>query len=406
MTPFKDHGTASLFTVTELTRSVKFILEDEFPRLRVVGEISNFVRHSSGHIYFTLKDADAQVSCVMWRSKNSSLMFRPEDGMKVVISGRLTVYERQGRYQLDVDGIQASGRGELQQAFEALKKTLADEGLFDRDRKKSVPPFPKRIGIVTSPTGAAIQDIKSVIRRRFPGVELILNPVRVQGPGAAEEIAEAVRDFNVYGKVDVLIIGRGGGSLEDLWPFNEECVARAVSESAIPVISAVGHEIDFAISDFAADVRAPTPSAAGELVVPDGFELLNVLAAYKERLFRNVRQQIGIRKERIERLRGSHGLRLPESMLREYRLRVDDMQRRLENSLLSLFSSLRESLAAREQSLKVLDPAHVLKRGYSITCDEVTGAVIRDSKTLVLKGRLLSRFAKGTAVSDVVNIAE
>ncbi|MBN2414425.1 exodeoxyribonuclease VII large subunit [bacterium] len=406
MTSFKDNGPAALLTVTELTRSVKYILEDEFPQLRVVGEISNVVRHSSGHLYFTLKDTDAQISCVMWRSKNSALLFRPEDGMKVVISGRLTVYERQGRYQLDADSIHASGRGELQQAFEAVKQKLADEGLFDRERKKPIPLFPGRIGIVTSPTGAAIQDIRSVISRRFPAVELILKPVRVQGPGAAEEIAEAVRDFNVFGEVDVLIVGRGGGSLEDLWPFNEECVARAVSASRIPVVSAVGHEIDFSICDFAADVRAPTPSAAGELVVPDSIELLHTLTARRERMYRTVRQQLSMRQERVERLRLSHGLRLPEGMIREYRLRIDELQRRLEYALRSLFTAAGNSLAALEMSLKVLDPAHVLQRGYSITCDQETGGIIRDSADVKEKRRLLTRFAKGTAVSVVTEVSE
>ncbi|HEX9934313.1 MAG TPA: exodeoxyribonuclease VII large subunit, partial [bacterium] len=233
-----------VYTVAEITREIRFHLEPRFTALWIEGEISNCKRHTSGHLYFSLKDAEAQISCVMWKGRNQGLLFRPEDGMKVLAFGNVTVYERQGKYQLDVAALRPSGMGELQLAFEALKRKLADEGLFDPDRKKPIPAFPETVGIVTSSTGAALHDIVSIASRRFPSVQLILRPVKVQGDGAAEDIAQAVREFNVFNRVDVLIVGRGGGSLEDLWAFNEEAVARAVAASRIPVVSAVGHEID------------------------------------------------------------------------------------------------------------------------------------------------------------------
>ncbi|HFE62791.1 MAG TPA: exodeoxyribonuclease VII large subunit, partial [Caldithrix sp.] len=245
-----------VYTVSDLTREIKQVLESSFPRLWVEGEISNLKRHSSGHLYFTLKDSNSQLNCAMWRFRVGQLLFQPQDGMKVLVEGDVQVYERGGYYQLIVNQIQPAGIGDLQLAFEQLKKKLHAEGLFDESHKKRLPQFPERIGVVTSPTGAAIRDIVSVVSRRFPGVQLIINPVRVQGETAKEEIAQAIREFNEYGKVDVLIVGRGGGSLEDLWAFNEEVVARAIFDSKIPVISAVGHEIDYSISDFVADRRA------------------------------------------------------------------------------------------------------------------------------------------------------
>jgi exodeoxyribonuclease VII large subunit len=264
-------------TVSDLTRKIKQILESGFPSIAVQGEISNLKRHSSGHLYFTMKDENAQLPCVMWRSRASVLSFMPEDGAKVIAGGRLTVYEVRGSYQLDVQSIRPLGVGELQAAFEQLKKKLEAEGLFDAARKRPLPEYPKRIGVVTSPSGAVLQDMKNVFRRRFPGVELIMIPVRVQGAGAAAEIAEAVDDMSGYASLDLVIVARGGGSLEDLWPFNEEIVARAIARCRVPVVSAVGHETDYTIADFVADVRAPTPSAAAEMVVPDRREILRIL---------------------------------------------------------------------------------------------------------------------------------
>ncbi len=267
----------NIFSVTDLTRKIKGTLEEGFSRIAVQGELSNFKHHSSGHLYFTLKDEHAQIQCVMWRSRVPALSVTPQDGMKMIARGNVTVYEVRGNYQLDVASLQLLGAGELQIAFERLKQKLAAEGLFDQDHKKPLPQFPQRIGIVTSPTGAAIQDIINIINRRFPSTELILCPVKVQGIGAAEEIASAIDDFNNFGAVDVILVGRGGGSLEDLWAFNEEIVARSIYHSSIPVVSAVGHEIDFTIADFVADLRAPTPSAAAELIVPDRREIIEIV---------------------------------------------------------------------------------------------------------------------------------
>ena len=256
-----------VYTVSEITSAVKYLIEESFPFIWVKGEISNLKRHSSGHYYFTLKDNLAQISCVMWKWRNILMNFILEDGMEVIVGGSLTVYEKQGKYQLDAETIHPIGIGELQLAFEKLKSKLHSEGLFDEKYKKPLPKFPWRIGVVTSPTGAAIQDILSVIGRRFPQVQIIINPVRVQGDGAASEISDAIKEFNEYDEIDLIIVCRGGGSLEDLWAFNEEIVARTIFDSKIPVLSAVGHEIDYSISDFAADKRAPTPSAAGEIAV-------------------------------------------------------------------------------------------------------------------------------------------
>ncbi len=249
-----------IYTVSSLTHEIKMLLETSFPRLWVEGEISNYKAHSSGHIYFTLKDENAQIRCAMWRFKAGELLFRLEDGLKVIVEADIQVYEKSGNYQLIVQQLQPAGIGALQLAFEQLKQRLRAEGLFDEAHKKPLPTFPERVGVITSPTGAAIRDIISVVHRRFPAVQLILYPVRVQGEGAAEEIVHAIKDFNEFKEVDVLIVGRGGGSLEDLWAFNEEKVARAIYASRIPVVSAVGHEVDFSISDFVADRRAATPT--------------------------------------------------------------------------------------------------------------------------------------------------
>jgi len=274
-----------VYSVAEITREIKVLLETTIPVIWVEGEISNLKFHSSGHLYFSLKDKDSQIGGVMWRSRNASLFFTPQDGIKVLAMGKVTVYEKRGYYQFDVIKMQPAGIGELQLAFEQLKNRLQEEGLFDEEIKKPLPQYPEKIGIVTSPTGAAIQDLLNILNRRSPGIEISLKPVKVQGEGAAPEIATAIDEFNEYGKVDVLIIGRGGGSLEDLWAFNEEVVARAIFRSNIPVISAVGHEIDFSISDFVADLRAPTHSAAAELAVLDRAELLNRILQYRKTIF-------------------------------------------------------------------------------------------------------------------------
>jgi exodeoxyribonuclease VII large subunit len=371
----------------------------------VEGEISNFKRHSSGHLYFSLKDEDAQLGCVMWRGRNQGLMFQPNDGMKALAMGNLTVYERQGRYQLDVILMQPAGIGELQLAFEALKQRLQEEGLFDSEYKQPLPPFPQRIGIVTSPTGAAVRDIVSVSRRRFPGVRLILYPVRVQGPSAAEEIARGIDMFNEYGDVDVLIVGRGGGSLEDLWAFNEEIVARSIFKSHIPVVSAVGHEIDFSISDFVADVRAPTPSAAAELVVRDRDELRQMVIRYGLDIWKSLNRKVEMEKERMTALKRRYAFRRPEDSIREHRLRIDDMQRSMERGFRHHLEEGVLKTSRLKARLTALNPQAVLDRGYSITTRIRDGAVLKRSEDAEISESLRVQLAAG-AVRTVVREVE
>ncbi len=392
-----------VYSVSEITREIRMRLEDGFQMVWVEGEISNFTRHSSGHFYFSLKDAQAQISCVMWRGRNQNLLFHPEDGMKVLVQGSITVFERQGRYQIDIAQIRPAGVGELQLAFEALKKKLQAEGLFDTEHKQALPAFPERVGIVTSPTGAAIRDIVSIIGRRFPSVQLILRPVKVQGESAAEEIALAIEEFNAYGNVDVLIVGRGGGSLEDLWAFNEEVVARAIYTSRIPVISAVGHEIDFTISDFTADVRAPTPSAAAELVVPDRADWMHRLRILFARLTDALDRRVSLSREKIEGMKKNYGFRWPQDRIREYRLRTDDFSRRMDTALQSRIGLLRSGIQSFGSRIESLNPAAVLKRGYSIVTKQ-DGTIVRRSSQVGLDEDVRLRFGEGSAGGRITQI--
>lgn len=401
MSPFSEE---KVYTVSEVTREIKLTLEEKFPAMWIEGEVSNLKRHSSGHLYFSLKDREAQIACVMWRGRNQNLLFQPQDGMKIRVFGNVTVYERQGKYQLDIIQIRSAGRGELQLAFEAMKKRLEEEGLFRPELKKQLPPFPERIGIVTSPTGAVIQDIISVIRRRFPAVQLILRPVRVQGEGAAEEIAQAIKDFNAYQQVDVLIVGRGGGSLEDLWAFNEEIVARAIFESAIPIVSSVGHETDFSISDFVADVRAPTPSAAAELVVKDRQELHQTISRWHHTLFRTLEDHITHNREKVELLRRSYGFRWPIDRIREYQQRLDDVSKNQETIFIHQIENLKSKVNQLNGKLQALCPQNVLQRGYSITTRISDNHIIRQSSEVSKNEDIRIRFAKGAVRSIVEEI--
>ncbi|MCX6120459.1 MAG: exodeoxyribonuclease VII large subunit [Ignavibacteriales bacterium] len=360
----------NVITITELTRQIKFSLESSFPRVWVEGEISNFKQHTSGHLYFTLKDEGAQLSALMWRSRVANLTFQPEDGMKVIARGSITVYPPRGNYQLDVDQIQPIGLGELQVAFERLKQKLEREGLFDAEHKKPIPEFPECIGLVTSETGAALQDIRSVLSRRHPSVHVILAPVSVQGTGAAEEIADAIKDLNQYGGSDVLIVGRGGGSLEDLWAFNEEVVARAIYASKIPIISAVGHEIDFSIADFVADLRAPTPSAAAELAVRDRSELLEDIANMCYTMRGAFDNQVSGLRERIVGLVTSYSFNRPKDLVREFSQRVDELERSLGISFAHSAQTVRQKYNSLQRQLQALNPGGVLKRGYAIVRKE------------------------------------
>jgi exodeoxyribonuclease VII large subunit len=356
----------NVITITELTRQIKYSLESAFPRVWVEGEISNFKQHTSGHLYFTLKDEGAQLSALMWRSRVPSLAFQPEDGMKVIARGSITVYPPRGNYQLDVDQIQPMGLGELQRAFERLKQKLDAEGLFDVEHKKPIPEFPECIGLVTSETGAALQDIRSILSRRHPSVEVILVPVRVQGAGAAEEIAGAINTMNQYGGIDVLIVGRGGGSLEDLWAFNEEVVARAIYASNIPIISAVGHEIDFSIADFVADLRAPTPSAAAELAVRDRSELLEDIGNLCYTMRGTLDHRVSGLRERTANLVTSYSFNRPKDLVREFSQRVDELERSIGISFVHLLQTVRQQCNSLQRQLRALNPGDVLKRGYAI----------------------------------------
>ena len=384
-----------VYSITELTRQIKFLLESHFPNVWVKGEISNFKLHSSGHMYFSLKDENAQLPCVMWRGRNNLLFFMPKDGMKVVAQGNVTVYEKRGYYQFEVLELQPAGIGELQLAFEQLKQRLKAEGLFEAEHKKPIPAYPERIGIVTSATGAAIRDLVTVVGRRFPSVQLILNPVRVQGDGAAEDIARAIDEFNEYGQVDVLIVGRGGGSLEDLWPFNEEVVARAIFRSKIPIISAVGHEVDFSISDFVADLRAPTPSAAAELVVRNRDELLSTLQAMVQKMYRLLKEKIRYYRDKVNYLESSYALRRPADVIKEYNQRLDELTRTMETALTHQIERERARITALTKHLENLNPLSIMKRGYSICYREEDGHIIIDAVQLQKEDKIRVQFAKG-----------
>lgn len=324
-----------VYGVAELTRFIKTTLENEIGSVWLEGELSNFIKASSGHLYFTLKDADAQIRGAMFRGSTMSMKFEPRDGMKVRVQGEITVYEKRGEYQIIVKRMEEAGKGSLQEQFEKLKAKLQAEGLFDAARKKKFPVLPQRIGIVTSPTGAVIRDIINVLKRRFPNLIIRLIPVRVQGAGAAEEIAAAVDQFNAWrGAADVLIVGRGGGSLEDLWAFNEEVVARAVARSQIPVISAVGHETDFTICDFVADLRAPTPSAAAELVVQAKGVWEETLRSHARHLAAALENKLLAFKNRYTRVARSYVFREPQNLAKNYRQRIETQRGKLASLLL------------------------------------------------------------------------
>ncbi|MGC8593990.1 MAG: exodeoxyribonuclease VII large subunit [Candidatus Kryptoniota bacterium] len=372
--------------VKELNRQVRELLEQGFSSVVVEGEISNFKRHQpSGHLYFTLKDDEAQIRVVMWRSDAIKIRFELSDGMKIYAKGRVSLYEQRGDYQLYAVSIYPAGEGALQIAFEQLKRKLEAEGLFAEEHKKPIPEFPKRIGVVTSLEGAAVRDIINIISRRYPIAEIIVYPVKVQGDGAAEEIAEAIRNFNIMDNVDVLIIGRGGGSLEDLWAFNEEIVARAIYDSKIPTISAVGHQVDFTIADFVADIRAATPSAAAEIVVPDKNEILSALAELPKRLNRFANQVISSYGMSLEKLIHHYAFRQPIVIVEQKSQTVDEFVRRLQTRMEHYVETTTQRVNSAESHLIALSPDSILNRGYAIIegsngiIDSATSLIIGDS---------------------------
>ncbi len=392
------------WTVTQLTRHIKDGIERGYPDLWVEGEISNFKAYGSGHIYFTLKDDGAQLSSVIWRMSAERLKFVPDDGAKVLAHGRLSVYEPRGNYQFIVDRLEPLGIGDLAAAFEQLKNRLSAEGLFAQERKRPIPRYPRRIGLVTSSTGAAVQDLMKVIFARWP-VELIVAGVRVQGDGAAGEIADAIRALNRlqgHDRPDVLIVGRGGGSLEDLWAFNEEKVARAIAASAIPTISAVGHEVDFTIADFVADVRAATPSHAGEMAVPRHDETLAYVDTLRAALPAALRTRLDLARQRLTSIEQSYALRHPEQRVAMLRQRLDDLTQRLMPQPGRMLERLKNRAGALAGKLDSLSPLRVLNRGYSVTRRAADGALVDSVKKVAAGETIRTRVADGEFDSVVM----
>ncbi|HEC15987.1 MAG TPA: exodeoxyribonuclease VII large subunit [Sedimenticola sp.] len=435
-----------IYSVSRLNSEARAVLEGSFPLLWVEGEISNLARPSSGHIYFSLKDARAQVRCAMFRMRRMHLRFQPGNGMQVLVRARVSLYEARGEFQLAVEHMEPAGEGALRQAFEELKQRLGAEGLFDAAHKKPLPPFPKRIGVITSPTGAAIRDLLTVLRRRFPGISVVVYPVPVQGEGAAARIADMIRLADRRGECDLLVLTRGGGSLEDLMAFNDEGVARAIHAASLPIVSAVGHEIDFTIADFVADQRAPTPSAAAELISPDRRELLQRLARLRHRLcigqerrqahFRTRLQHIHKRLERLHpgvRLRqrqqrldeleqrllqgmrnGCHRRRgrlevldarlralTPAHRLERLKLRRGALSRRLRFQMTNRLEQARRRLANAGQHLQAVSPLATLGRGYAIVSRYPSGEILRDAAQVEPGERVEARLAQGSLLCRV-----
>ena len=362
-----------IITVSELNEYLKMLFEyDEILRnIYIKGEISNFTNHyKTGHFYFSLKDAGGSVRAVMFRSSASKLKFKPENGMRVIVGGRVSVFPRDGQYQVYVDVMEPDGVGALYMAYEQLRAKLEKEGLFAEERKKPLPRFPKRIGIVTSPTGAAIRDMLHITGRRFPSAEIVLYPALVQGADAAASIARGIRYFNTKKSVDLLIVGRGGGSLEDLWAFNEELLVRAVADSALPVISAVGHETDFTLCDFAADLRAPTPSAAAELAVPDTEELLSSLGHMNNRISLAMNRRLARSRDRLGLLSASRMLKDPRAFIDDKRMALAMDEQALYTRMERILAAKRAEFQYKTAKMEALNPLAVVARGYSAVFDE------------------------------------
>ncbi|MEE8359630.1 MAG: exodeoxyribonuclease VII large subunit, partial [Candidatus Omnitrophota bacterium] len=371
-----------VYTVTELNRYIRVVLEETFPKVWVEGEISNHIKHTSGHMYFSVKDEGSVLSCVFFKNLNQKLKFSVGNGQKVLCYGRVSVYDKRGQYQLYVEKMEPKGLGALQLAFEQLKERLRIEGLFDESRKREIPYLPHSIGVVTSPTGAAVRDILKVTRQRFQNVDVLIRPVRVQGKGSELEIAEAIEDFNRYKDVDVIIVGRGGGSLEDLWAFNEECVARAIYTSKIPIISAVGHEVDFTISDFVADLRAATPSSAAERVIPRKEDLVQKIDSARLRLKNALTGLVEARESKLKHLKESYVFKQPFNAIEQLAQEIDDLVKgaslRIDH-ILKMRESIFRNLIGKLESLS---PFAVLARGYSITARVPSGEIVKDVKNI------------------------
>ncbi len=391
-----------ILTVTQLTSQIKSLLEGTFPDVWVEGEISNLSVPQSGHAYFTLKDTQSQVRAVLFRSSQRFLKFTLGHGIQVICRGRVSVYEIRGEYQLIVDYIEPKGVGALQLAFEQLKATLEKEGLFELVHKKPLPLLPRRIGIITSPTGAAIRDMLRVIRRRHPRMQILIYPVPVQGAEAAPAIIEAVRYFNRERSVEVIIVGRGGGSLEDLWAFNEEAVARAIYASKIPVISAIGHETDYTIADFVSDLRAPTPSAAAEMVVKIEERFRELVGSLASDLIRNMQGRLDLTRASLREY--AKQLRSPQKMLERHMQRVDELTRRLATGLGHHLRRDRAILSSLTAGLDHLNPLSILSRGYSVTRKLPEGTILKDAASIEARDLISTRLHRGELISRVEKI--
>lgn len=441
-----DPSQQTAISVSELNRQVRTLLEQGIARLWVEGEISNLARPASGHVYFSLKDNAAQIRCAFFRQRQHGLTIDIKDGDQVLVFGRVGIYEARGDYQLIVEQVEAAGEGELRRRFEALKKKLATEGLFDEDQKQAVPKLPKRIGVVTSSSGAAIRDILTVLKRRFPAIPVIIYPTAVQGQTAADQIVESLNTTVIRRECDVIIIARGGGSLEDLWPFNEEIVARAISECPIPVISAIGHEVDFTISDFVADLRAPTPSGAAELVVPDQTEWLRSLAAITTRIaslgrryledhyqqldwlhrrlyqsspvttvtrqinwLKNLEQVLTgiVRHDLTKRLRSIELVRTnllqnsPAIKVQYSMRRLTELHQHLNNAGTGSIGNFKNKLNLAERALQSVNPLATLQRGYAIVSDSATGNVLTNTSMAKPGSKITARLAHGALIATV-----
>jgi exodeoxyribonuclease VII large subunit len=390
-----------IYSVSELTRGISLVLEGAYKNIWVEGEVSNFILHISGHCYFSLKDSDSVIACVVFKHAAAKLKFRIENGMGIICAGRIGVYGKRGQYQLYIDKAEPKGIGALQIAFTQLKEKLYKEGLFDHAHKKPVPRFPETIGIVTSPTGAAIRDILNIIARRFENMHIIIFPAKVQGAGAAEEIIEGIEQLNKVKKIDVIIITRGGGNLEDLWAFNEEPVARAIYNSTLPVISAVGHEIDYTISDFVADLRASTPSAAAELVVRKKEDIIIEIDGYKSQLKQALGNYIGIMESRLTGIMNRYAFKQPFFLIEQYQQALDEIVKSFSHNLDFFAYSKQQHLQAVRGKLDVLSPIAILERGYSITMSAEDSRIMKDSANTQRGARIKTRLAKGAILSRV-----
>lgn len=393
-----------ILTVSEITRNIRFTLEDQFSGVWVEGEISNFKAHSSGHMYFSVKDEEAQMACVMFRRENMVLNFVPEEGMKVLCFGRVSVYSQRGQYQLYVERMEPKGVGALQIRFQQLKEKLGKEGLFDEAHKVEIPYLPKRVAVVTSIDGAALRDILNIMERRFTNAHILIYPVAVQGAQAAPMIAQAIDDLNAEEISDVMILARGGGSLEDLWAFNEESVARAIFRSEIPVISAIGHETDFTIADLVSDLRAPTPSAAAELVLPLRDELIARIGELKNRSLQSIYDQLRGMRENFDSLSQRRVLKDPLAIFQIQFQRLDEFSKHLSNAFQNKVSGCREKAGALIAKLDALGPLATLKRGFSVTMSQADEKIITSVQKIKVGDIVKTKLNDGSFISEIKKV--